>query len=162
MIDRQLGDATVKSDERLRLVFLESCETATRDANDAYRGLAPQLVKAGVAAVVAMQDLVEVKTARPFASTFYRQLLRHGQVDLACNEARDAVRTQKLRGDDVPVLFMALAWAASCRSGYRTICCWSGRRRTFPSASSSSSTSTTRSGGSTSMTSTLITGTRPA
>jgi len=108
MIGHQLGDPAVQSDERLRLVFLESCETATRDANDAYRGLAPQLVKSGVAAVVAMQDLVEVKTARPFASTFYRQLLRHGQVDLACNEARDAVRTQKLRGDDVPVLFMRL------------------------------------------------------
>jgi len=108
MISHQLGDPTVKSDERLRLVFLESCETATRDANDAYRGLAPRLVQSGVAAVVAMQDLVEVKTARPFAGTFYRQLLRHGQVDLACNEARDAVRTQKLRGDDVPVLFMRL------------------------------------------------------
>src|SRR5690349_15586875 len=108
MVSHQLGDAAVTSDERLRLVFLESCETAKRDANDAYRGLAPQLVKAGVAAVVAMQDLVEVKTARPFAGTFYRQLLRHGQVDLACNEARDAVRTQKLRGDDVPVLFMRL------------------------------------------------------
>jgi len=108
MSGRQRGYPAVKSDERLRLVFLESCETATRDANDAYRGLAPQLVKAGVAAVVAMQDLVEVKTARPFAGTFYRQLLRHGQVDVACNEARDAVRTQKLRGDDVPVLFMRL------------------------------------------------------
>jgi hypothetical protein len=29
-------------------------------------------------------------------------------VDLACNEARDAVKTQKLRGADVPVLFMRL------------------------------------------------------
>ena len=55
-----------------------------------------------------MQDLIEVKTARPFAATFYRQLLRHGLVDLACNEARDAVKTQKLRGAEVPVLFMRL------------------------------------------------------
>jgi hypothetical protein len=108
MIERQVGDATIGTDDQLRLVFLESCDTAKRDANDAYRGLAPQLVSAGVPAVLAMQDLVEVKTARPFAATFYRQLLRHGQVDLACNEARDAVRTQKLRGAEIPVLFMRL------------------------------------------------------
>jgi hypothetical protein len=97
---------TASDDERLRLVFLESCQSASRDADDAFRGLAPRLVRSGVAAVVAMQDLVEVNTARPFAAVFYRQLLRHGLVDLACNEARAAVRTQKLRGAEVPVLFM--------------------------------------------------------
>ena len=55
-----------------------------------------------------MQDLIEIQTARPFAATFYRQLLRHGLVDLACNEARDAVKAQNLRGAEVPVLFMRL------------------------------------------------------
>ncbi|MEO8452044.1 MAG: CHAT domain-containing protein, partial [Gemmatimonadota bacterium] len=108
MIGNLLLDKAVDDEDRLRLVFLESCETAKRSSNDAFGGLGPSLVKAGVAAVVAMQDLVEVQTARPFAATFYRQLLRHGQVDLACNEARDAVITQKLRGADVPVLFMRL------------------------------------------------------
>ena len=107
MIGNHLA-GTAANPDPLRLVFLESCETARRSANDAFRGLAPKLVEAGVAAVIAMQDLIEVKTARPFAATFYRQLLRHGLVDLACNEARGAVKAQKLRGADVPVLFMRL------------------------------------------------------
>jgi CHAT domain/SIR2-like domain len=108
MIANLLTDMTRDDEDRLRLVFLESCETARRSSSDAFRGLAPQLVQSGVAAVIAMQDLVEVRTARPFAATFYRQLLQHGLVDLACNEARDAVKTQKLRGAEVPVLFMRL------------------------------------------------------
>jgi hypothetical protein len=108
MLTNFLAGTTLEDESRLRLVFLESCETAKRSANDAFRGLAPMLVKAGVAAVIAMQDLIEVKTARPFAAAFYRQLLRHGLVDLACNEARDAAKAQKLRGADVPVLFMRL------------------------------------------------------
>ena len=108
MIANLLADMTRDDEDRLRLVFLESCETAKRSASDAFRGLAPQLVKAGVAAVIAMQDLIEIQTARPFAATFYRQLLRHGLVDLACNEARAAVKAQNLRGAEVPVLFMRL------------------------------------------------------
>jgi hypothetical protein len=108
MLANHLADTTVGDENRLRLVFLESCGTAKRDASDAFRGLAPRLVQAGVAAVVAMQDVIEVKTAGPFAATFYRQLLRHGLVDLACNEARAAVQALKLRGAEVPVLFMRL------------------------------------------------------
>ncbi|MCP4379155.1 MAG: CHAT domain-containing protein [bacterium] len=92
----------------LRFVFLASCQSATRSAIDLFRGLAPQLVLAGVPAVLAMQDLVSVDTAREFAGTFYRQLLRHGQVDVAGNEARSAVLTAKLPGASIPVLFMRL------------------------------------------------------
>ncbi len=94
--------------EILRFVFLASCQTATRSAVDLFRGFAPQLVIAGVPAVMAMQDLVGVDTAREFAGTFYRQLLRHGQVDVASNEARSAVLTAKLSGVSIPVLFMRL------------------------------------------------------
>lgn len=93
---------------QLRLVYLDSCETAMRDNRDAFRGFAPALVKAGVPAVIAMQELIEVGTAQAFASTFYRQLLIHGQVDLACNEARSALITAHLPGAAIPVLFMRL------------------------------------------------------
>jgi CHAT domain-containing protein len=92
MLDRQLAHSDLLVDDRLRMVFLASCQTATRSPADAFRGLAPRLVAAGVPAVVAMQDLVPIDTARQFASTFYRQLLAHGQVDLASNEARSAIR----------------------------------------------------------------------
>jgi len=92
----------------LRLVFLASCQTATRSPADAFRGFAPKLIAAGVPSVLAMQDTIAIDTARGFASTFYRQLLRHGQVDLASNEARSALLTAKLPGASIPVLYMRL------------------------------------------------------
>jgi hypothetical protein len=108
MLARQLADVDVKSEDKLRLVFLSSCQTATRSPADAFRGLAPALVAAGVPAVVAMQDLVPVDTAREFARVFYRQLLQHGLVDLAGNEARSTLLTSRLPGSVIPVLFMRL------------------------------------------------------
>jgi len=96
-------------DDQLHLVFLASCQTATRSSSDAFRGRAPKLVAAGVPAVVAMQDLLPVHSAREFAHTFYRQLLQHGIVDLASNEARSALRTANLPGGTIPVLFMRRA-----------------------------------------------------
>ncbi len=95
--------------ERLRLVFLASCETATYNPSDAFSAFAPRLVRAGVPAVLAMQDLVPVETARAFAQVFYRQLLRHGLVDLAANQARAAMLSGQRPGAHIPVLFMRLA-----------------------------------------------------
>ena len=93
----------------LRVVFLAACETATRSPADAFRGLAPQLVRAGIPAVVAMQELVPVETARTFSQVFYQRLLDHGVVDLAANEARATLMTAALPGAAIPVLFMRLA-----------------------------------------------------
>ncbi len=108
MLARQLIDVDNTAGRQLRLVFLAACESATRSPADAFRGLAPSLVRAGVPAVVAMQDLVTVETARAFSASFYRQLMKHGLVDLACNEARAAILTRNLPGASVPVLFMRL------------------------------------------------------
>jgi CHAT domain-containing protein len=108
MLSHQLADTDVQRDDKLRLVFLASCQTATRSPADAFRGFAPSLVAAGVPAVLAMQDLVPVDTAREFSRTFYQQLLQHGQVDLASNEARSALLTAKLPGAAIPVLFVRL------------------------------------------------------
>jgi formylglycine-generating enzyme required for sulfatase activity len=98
----------VPEQDRLRLIFLASCETATRSPADAFRGLAPQLVAAGVPVVLAMQDLVAVETARDFAGEFYSKLLQHGLVDLASNQARAHVVAKRLPGPSIPVLFMRL------------------------------------------------------
>jgi len=89
-------------------IFLAACQSATRSSADAYRGLAPQLVMAGVSAVLAMQDVVTVATLLEFVRTFYRQLFRHGQIDLASNEARSILLTTKLPGSSIPVLFSRL------------------------------------------------------
>jgi hypothetical protein len=112
MLGRQLVDADAQADDKLRLVYLSSCQTATRTATrdpaDAFRGLAPRLVAAGVPAVLAMQDLVPIKTATEFSRTFYRELLEHGEVDRAANAARASVMTARLPGPAIPVLFMRL------------------------------------------------------
>lgn len=90
------------------LIFLSSCQTASRDAADAFRGFAPKLVAAGLSAVVAMQDAVPVVSAQAFARTFYRELFRHGMVDLAVNRARSTLLTGEFPGSSIPVLFSRL------------------------------------------------------
>lgn len=100
-------DAAQRPDA-LRLVFLASCQSATADPTDAFRAFAPRLIQAGVPAVLAMQDLVPINTARAFTQAFYRQLLRHGEVDLASNQARAALLSGRWPAAHVPVLFMRL------------------------------------------------------
>jgi tetratricopeptide (TPR) repeat protein len=104
MFDRLVHDAAA-----LRVLFLAACESATRSPADAFRGLAPQLIRAGIPAVIAMQELVPVATARTFSRVFYQRLLEHGMVDLAANEARATLMTAALPGAAIPVLFMRLA-----------------------------------------------------
>ncbi len=93
---------------RLRLIFLAACQSATRSTADAYLGLAPRLVRAGVPAVLAMQARIGVATAQRFSAAFYRRLARHGLVDLAANEARQMVLAAGLPGAAIPVLFLRL------------------------------------------------------
>ena len=100
MVERQSGS--------LRLVYLSSCQSARRHPSDAFRGLAPALIQAGIPAVLAMQDLVAIDTARAFSATFYRRLLAHGMVDLAANEARSTILSAGLPGAAIPVLFLRL------------------------------------------------------
>jgi hypothetical protein len=91
-----------------KLVVLMACRSAQRATREAFIGLGPQLVKNGLPAVVAMQDDISVPSARRFGEKFYRRLLEHGIVDLAMNEARSALITDKRYDAAVPVLFMRL------------------------------------------------------
>lgn len=93
----------------LRLVVLISCHSATRSRTDVRAGLAPQLLAAGVPAVLAMQDLVPVITAHAFTVAFYRELWTTGELDRAANRARAVVLTARLPGDAIPVLYSAPA-----------------------------------------------------
>ena len=108
MLGRQLLDAGTLADDKLRMVYLSSCQTATGSSAEAFRGLAPRLVAAGVPAVLAMQDFVPVKTATEFSQRFYGALMEHGQVDRASNAARASVISAHLPGHAIPVLFMRL------------------------------------------------------
>jgi hypothetical protein len=91
-----------------RLVFLATCQSATRSSTDAFLGLGPKLIQAGVPAVVAMQDQVAIQTARSLSEVFYHQLAAHGVVDLAMNEARHTLLTAGRPDASAPVLFMRL------------------------------------------------------
>ncbi|MCU0485571.1 MAG: CHAT domain-containing protein [Anaerolineales bacterium] len=87
--------------------FLAACESAVRDAHDAFLPLGPALVQSGcVQAAVAMSGKVGIDTARVFAGQFYERLLYHGLVDLAVTEARSLVQEHWDWG--VPVLFSRL------------------------------------------------------
>ena len=108
MLSRHLANTGANEGDKLRLVFLSSCYSATRGAVDAFQGLAPKLVMAGVPAVIAMQDKVLVDTARHFSQSFYRELMNHGQVDRAANAARASLLTGQLAGAAIPALFLRL------------------------------------------------------
>jgi hypothetical protein len=105
MLARQLSDAGAQNPDYLRLVFLASCQSATRNTADAFRGLAPALVNAHVPAVVAMQDTVSIMGARAFSHIFYERLLQHGLVDLAGNQARATLLTGGSSEAVTPVIF---------------------------------------------------------
>ena len=106
--DDALVQMLARQDVRPQLIFLAACQSAARTTADAFLGLGPKLVQAGVPAVVAMQDYVSIESARKLNATFYRQLVRHGQVDLAINEARGTLLTAGRSDAAVPVLLTRL------------------------------------------------------
>jgi hypothetical protein len=92
------------------LVFLSACESARQEADPTHPfvGLGPKLVKAGVPAVVGMQAPVPVEVNSQLAAEFYRNLLEHGVVDLALNQARLALFDRHDVDWAIPVLFSRL------------------------------------------------------
>ena len=103
----QLG--LLLSDSVVRLVVLNACETAKTSTYDAFLGVAPTLVNAGIPAVVAMQYPIPDTSAVIFSEEFYRSLSINYQVDAAIKDARIAMaaRIGVNRTDwSIPVLFM--------------------------------------------------------
>jgi tetratricopeptide (TPR) repeat protein len=91
-------------------VFLAACESARRaeEAESPFVGLGPKLVRAGIPAVMAMQDKVPMELARRFAGEFYGRLTDHGVVDRAVNQARLQVYDDERTEWAIPVLFMRI------------------------------------------------------
>jgi WD40 repeat protein len=90
------------------LIFLAACQSAERSTADAFAGLAPKLVQAGVPAVVAMRARVAMGTARRLSRVFYSELVARGAVDRALNAARSALLTTGSADVATPVLLMRL------------------------------------------------------
>jgi hypothetical protein len=108
VFDHELASMLVRQGIQPRLVYLAACQSAMRSTADAYLGLAPKLVRAGMPAVVAMQDQIAAESARLFGTHFFQRLLEHGHVDRAVNQARSTLLTARRADAGVPVLFMRL------------------------------------------------------
>ncbi|HRF61868.1 MAG TPA: tetratricopeptide repeat protein [Candidatus Competibacter sp.] len=83
-------------DHRIPLVFLEACQSA--QAEQASESVASELLKVGVASVVAMSHSVLVETARRFVAAFYRALAAGKRVGDAMLAGQRALKDDTFRG----------------------------------------------------------------
>jgi CHAT domain-containing protein len=101
-LSREIGE-----EGTIRLVVLNSCQTAQHKSDDVFAGIASSLVARGVPAVVAMQYEITDPAAAAFAEEFYRAIAEGLPIDSAVSEGRRAIanRVQNLEWA-TPVLFM--------------------------------------------------------
>ncbi len=109
--DDEFADYFVHMHSIPRLVFLHLCEGGAIDFSAGYAGLAPQLVRAGVQAVVAMQYPISNDAAIIFSQAFYRELAKGEPVDIAVQNGRWRITTRIPDAYDsrvfgTPVLYM--------------------------------------------------------
>ena len=83
-------------DHRIPLVFLEACQTA--QAEKASESVASELLKVGVASVVAMSHSMLVETARRFVEAFYEALAAGKRVGDAMLAGQRALKDDSFRG----------------------------------------------------------------
>lgn len=94
---------------RVKLAVLNACETAARSGENTWGGVAPALVRAGIAAVVASQYRLQDRNAIPLAEELYRSVLSGETIDEAVYRARIAIYDQSgLENRDwgAPVLYL--------------------------------------------------------
>jgi tetratricopeptide (TPR) repeat protein len=114
--DRRLRLITARSfrefflgNDFTKLVILNACQSATTSSTQPMVGLAPNLVRRGLPAVVAMQYSIYDDTAIKFSREFYRALAVGFPVDTAISEARRGIYIDcgvERRDWGTPVLFM--------------------------------------------------------
>jgi tetratricopeptide (TPR) repeat protein len=90
------GLGSLLRDHRIPLVFLEACQTA--QAEKASESVASELLKVGVASVVAMSHSVLVETARRFVEAFYAALARGTRVGDAMLAGQRQLKDDTFRG----------------------------------------------------------------
>jgi hypothetical protein len=83
-------------DHRIPLVFLEACQTA--QAEKASESVASELLKVGVASVVAMSHSVLVETAKRFVAVFYQALAEGKRVGDAMLAGQRQLKDDTFRG----------------------------------------------------------------
>jgi len=102
--------ANLFSDKGIRLVVLNSCESAKGSNKEAYSDIASELLRQGVPAVVAMQYSVLDDVAIQFALNFYKAITNEESVDCALEEARKIIhKSEQSNGLEfaTPVLYLS-------------------------------------------------------
>jgi hypothetical protein len=91
-----------------RLVILHLCEAKPINFTASFERLAPELIKTGILAVLAMQYPLSASAARKFTGKFYRRLAAGHEIDLIVQETRYEMysRLQDNRLIGTPVLYM--------------------------------------------------------
>ncbi|MEZ4733070.1 MAG: CHAT domain-containing protein [Caldilineaceae bacterium] len=90
----------------LRLVVLNTCESAKGSHTDYFAGLAQTLVSRGIPAVVAMQFSVYDTTAVKFAQPFYTAILAGESIDRALTATRFTIYERNMESSwAAPVFF---------------------------------------------------------
>jgi CHASE2 domain-containing sensor protein len=103
---------TLKSllaESSIKLAVLNSCKTAAAAKTDAFTGVAQNLVKVGIPAVVAMQLKIPDDTAAWFSEIFYSKFLRFYSIAVAVAETRRKIMERTELDQQhwaTPVLFM--------------------------------------------------------
>jgi tetratricopeptide (TPR) repeat protein len=90
----QLGP--LLNNHRIPLVLLEACQSAQAEAGS--ESVASELLRMGVASVVAMSHSVLVETARQFVAAFYAELARGQRVGQAMLAGQRALHNDPRRG----------------------------------------------------------------
>ena len=90
------GLGSLLRNHRIPLVFLEACQTA--QAEKASESVASELLKVGVASVVAMSHSVLVETARRFVEAFYQALATGKRVGDAMLAGQRRLKDDTFRG----------------------------------------------------------------
>jgi len=97
------------AESSIKLAVLNSCKTAAATKTDAFTGIAQNLVKVGIPAVVAMQLKIPDDTAAWFSEIFYSKLLHFYSIAIAVAETRRKIMERTELDQQhwaTPVLFM--------------------------------------------------------
>lgn len=110
LVDHHRFAGLLKNHPTMKLVVLNSCQGAEISSTQPLLGMAPELIRRGVPAVVAMQYPIPDKVAILFAREFFGSLFRgpeRGRVEFAISHARNRLETEfpGHRAVATPVLF---------------------------------------------------------
>lgn len=111
LLDQHRMAGLFRNHPSMKLVVLNSCRGGQLSASKPFVGMAAELVRLGIPAVIAMQYEIVDDEAICFAGTLYRHLFTGrdvGRIEIAISHARNALAEEfpDTRAVGLPVLFM--------------------------------------------------------